>query len=368
MQRVLHVITSLDADGAQTLLMDFASHCPADRYSNLVAFLVGEGPLARESRYAGVEVADLTRGGAFDIRSLWGLVRLIRRQRIDLVHTHLVHGGILGRLAARLGGVRRVVTTRHYGTELKERSLLYRLEDRMTRRSGRVIAISQAVRRHLEERGIAPPERIRVIHNALDSELFGGDPPPVRDDPGRPPVLGSIGRLRPQKGFHHLLDAFRLVLDHHPAAMLEIVGDGPLRGELEGRCRQLGIDNAVRFTGSVPHTEIPRVIDGWDLFVLSSVWEGFGMVLIEAMARSRATVATRVGGVVEVVEEGVTGLLVPPGDPGSLARAVGGLLDHPQQLAAMGRAGRERALGLFSMETFTEKTVAVYDELLGEGR
>ena len=367
MPRVLHVITSLDADGAQTLLMDFASRCPAHRCSNLVAFLVGSGKLAGEDRYAGVEVADLTRGGAFDLRSLFRLKRLIRTRRIDLVHTHLVHGGILGRFAARLGGVRRVVTTRHYGTEQKERSLLYRLEDRMTRRSGRVIAISEAVRRHLEDRGIAPAERIRVIHNALDPELFGDQPSPARTDPGRAPALGSIGRLRPQKGFQHLLEAFRLVLVRHPAATLEIVGDGPLRGELELRSRELGIAGAVRFSGVVPHARIPQLIDSWDLFVLSSVWEGFGMVLIEAMARARATVATRVEGVVEVVEEGVSGLLVPPADPGALARAVGGLLDDPERCAAMGQAGRERALRLFSMETFVEQTLAVYDELRGEG-
>lgn len=367
MPRVLHVITSLDADGAQTLLMDFASRCPADRCSNLVAWLVGEGTLAAEPRYAGVEVADLTRGGAFDVRSLFRLVRLIRQRRVDLVHTHLVHGGILGRLAARMGRVRHVVTTRHYGTEQKERSLLYRLEDRMTRRTGRVIAISEAVRKHLEDRRIAPPERIRVIHNALDPVLFGDELPLTRTDTGRPPVLGSIGRLRPQKGFHHLLEAFRLVLADHPAATLEIVGDGPLRGELEGRCRELGIADSVSIPGAVPHTLIPQRIDGWDLFVLSSVWEGFGMVLIEAMARARAAVATRVEGVVEVVEEGVTGLLVPPADPGSLARAVSGLLDDPQRRASMGRAGRERALRLFSMKTFVEKTLAVYDELLESG-
>lgn len=367
MPRVLHVITSLDADGAQTLLMDFASRCPAGRCSNLVAFLVGEGTLRAERRYAGVDVFDLTRGGAFDVRSLFRLVRLIRKQRIDLVHTHLVHGGILGRLAARLGGVRRVVTTRHYGTEQKERSLLYRLEDRMTRRTGRVIAISEAVRQHLVDGGIARPGRIRVVHNALDTDLFGAEPPVARPDPNRPPVLGSIGRLRPQKGFQHLLQAFRSVLREHPAATLEIVGEGPLRGELESRCRELGIAESVTFLGAVPHSLIPARIDGWDLFVLSSVWEGFGMVLIEAMARARATVATRVEGVVEVVDEGVTGLLVPPGDPAALARAVTGLLADGERCRAMGRAGRERALRLFSIEQFVEQTLAVYDELLERG-
>jgi glycosyltransferase involved in cell wall biosynthesis len=367
MPRVLHVITSLDADGAQTLLMDFASRCPEYRYRNLVAFLVGKGALTAEPRYAGVAVADLTRAGAFDFRSLFRLVGLMRSQRIDLVHTHLVHGGIMGRIAARLAGVRRVVTTRHYGTEEKERSLLYRLEDRMTRRNDRVIAISQAVRQHLADRRIARPERVRVVHNALDQHLFGNDPPPPRSGPGRPPVLGSIGRLRPQKGFSHLLDAVRLVRAEHPGTTLEIVGDGPLRRDLECRCRELDLADAVRFLGAVPHSRIPQRIDGWDLFVLSSVWEGFGMVLIEAMARARAVVATRVEGVMEVVEEGVTGLLVPPSDAPALAAAVNELLRDTERRSAMGRAGRERALRLFSMERFVEQTIAVYDELLGEG-
>jgi glycosyltransferase involved in cell wall biosynthesis len=367
MPRVLHVITSLNADGAQTLLMDFASRCPQDRCVNVVAFLLGEGTLAAEPRYAGVEVVDLTRGGAFSLGSLFRLVRLIRQRRIELVHTHLVHGGIIGRLAALLGGVRRVVTTRHYGTEQKEHTLPYRLEDWMTRRTGRVIAISGAVGRYLCEHRIARPEQVRVVHNALDPELFGGRMP-ARTGSGRPLVLGTIGRLRPQKGYYHLLEAFRLVLRDHPEAHLEIVGQGPLRTELETHARSLGLDGAVRFLGAVPHSRIPEVIDGWSLFVLSSVWEGFGMVLIEAMARGRATVATRVEGVLEVVEEGVTGLLVAPADAAALALAISGLLTDEERRETMGRAGRERALTLFSMERFVGKTIEVYDELLAEGR
>lgn len=367
MPRVLHVITSLNADGAQTLLMDFASRCPADRCVNVVAFLLGEGSLAAEPRYGSVEVVDLTRGGAFSFGSLFRLVRLIRRQRIDLVHTHLVHGGIVGRLAALLGGVRRVVTTRHYGTEQKERSLLYRLEDWMTRRTSRVIAISGAVGHYLCEHRIARPEQVRVVHNALDPELFGAQLP-ARAEAGHPPVLGTIGRLRPQKGYYHLLEAFCLVLRDHPEARLEIAGQGPLRSELEAQARRLGIAGAVRFLGAVPHSRIPALIDGWTLFVLSSVWEGFGMVLIEAMARGRATVATRVEGVLEVVEEGVTGLLVPPADADALALAISGLLKDKRRCETMGRAGRERALTHFSMEHFVEKTLDVYDELLAEKR
>ncbi len=368
MPLVLHVITSLNADGAQTLLMDFASRCPADRYRHVVAYLLGDGELSRETRYAGVEVVDLTRGGRFSFASPWRLVRLIRRRQVDLVHTHLVHGGIIGRMAARLGGVRRVVTTRHYGTEEKERTLLYRLEDRLTRGTERVIAISGAVERHLVERRIASPERIRVVHNALAPELFGAKPKATRTGPERPPVLGSIGRLRPQKGYPHLLEAFRLILAEYPGATLEIVGQGPLRSELEDHCRRLGIDGAVRFLGAVPHCQIPERLDRWDLFLLSSVWEGFGIVLIEAMARGLPTVATRVEGVAEVVEEGVTGLLVPPAEPASLARAAVQLLGDAGRRVALGQAGRERALRLFSMERFVERTIAVYDDLRGEGQ
>jgi len=367
MPRVLHVITSLDADGAQTLLMDFAARCPVERCENVVAYLLGAGPLADEPRYAGVQTVDLTRGGAFHWPSLFRLARLVRSQCFDLVHTHLVHGGIIGRLAARLGGGVPTVTTRHYGTELKERTLLYRWEDRMTRGTGRVVAISAAVREHLVGRGIARPERVSVIHNALDPKLFGGEPV-AESDSSRPPVLGSIGRLRPQKGYHHLLEAFRQVRERHPGASLEIVGEGPLRGELEARCRELGVDGAVRFLGRVPHHEVPCLLDGWDLFLLASEWEGFGMVLIEAMARARPVVATRVEGVLEVVEEGVSGVLVPPADPAALADAAAALLDDPVRREALGRAGRERALQRFSIATFIERTLAVYDELLEGGR
>ena len=211
------------------------------------------------------------------------------------------------------------------------------------------------------------PAKVRVVPNGVDLKRFAPRPPSsaLRASLGVPPsapVALSIGRHVPEKGYRHLVDAAALVERARPGVHWVLVGDGELRSELEARARRLGLESRVHFTGW--RDDVADVLALSDVFVLPSQSEGFGRVLVEAMAMGRAIVATAVGGVPDVVLAGRTGLLVQPADPVALADAVRALLDDPARAARLGAAGRARAESSFSLGAHVHAVERVYDEVL----
>jgi len=362
---ILNLITTMEPEGAQNVLLDTIRMLDRGRFRIIVGFLKDRGtalrefPLPRE-----VEVVDYTRSGRFDPLVLFKLISTIRSEHIALVHTHLVHAGILGKTAAKLAHIPSV-TTRHYASDAKEESVAYRLENRLTRGSAAVIAVSASVADYLCEHGIAAADRITVIPNGVDLMAF---------DPNRfdfasaqhdeEAVIGCAGRLRDQKGHAILLAAFERILHAGLRAHLEIAGIGPLRDALEQRVRDRGLSGNVVFLGAVNHAEMPALLARWDLFVMPSLWEGFGLAAAEAMAMERPVVASRVEGLAEVVADGTTGLLVPPNDPDSLAAAIVTLMASPDRRKAMGKHGRETVLRLYNARRMAETLTEVYEHVL----
>ena len=284
------------------------------------------------------------------------VIKAVRRARPDLLHTHLVHGDIYGAIASRATAVP-FVSSRHND----DRYLLgpFRHVDRLfARRAGKIIAISDAVRLFLEQAGL-PRRKLVTVHYGLDalpdapSEL---KPEDLGIAPEAPLVL-AIGRLIAQKDHVTMLHAFARTRKDHPGAVLAILGSGPLEDETRGLVRQLGLDGAVLMPGRL---EIRDWLDRADMFVHTSRWEGFGMVLLEAMLAGLPIVATRISAVPEVVADDVTGLLVEPGDVTGLSAALSRLLNDPERAAALGRAGRERARTSFSIARMVAGTTAVY--------
>lgn len=366
MVNVLHVINNLAPEGAPTLLMSFVKNLDDRRYRQCVAFIYGTAELVKNGDWNSTEIFDLTRNGKFDFFSLYRLVRIIKTRKIDLVHTHLVHAGIIGKLAARLAGVRHVVTTRHYGFHPKENTFWYRLEDRMTGSACAVIAISDAVKQRLIQRNVVAEEKIELIYNGIDfktfdSERINRETPQANGDF----IIGSIGRLHPQKGFATLLQSFKLVSNKFQNVRLEIVGDGALREQLQNQAHELNISDRVRFFGAAPHGIAIERLTQWDVFVLASLWEGFGIAMIEAMALEKAVVATNQGGTVEIVDDGVTGFLVPPESPTAIASNIIDLLSDETRRIEMGRAAKRKVSEEFSIEKFVERTKRLYDSILG---
>ena len=293
-------------------------------------------------------------------RMLRDIVRAIRSERPDLVHTHLVHADVCGGAAARLLRIPSL-STRHND----DRYLLgpFRYVDRaFARPTRRLIAISDAVRSFLERAG-HDPAKLVTIHYGLD-ELRAAPSDPAPEAAGVPPgapLAVAVGRLIAQKDHATLLRAFALVHARLPQATLAILGSGPLEAEIRALAAELGLQDAVVLPG---RTEIRDWLERADVFAHSSRWEGFGIVLLEAMLAGLPVVATRVSAVPEVVMDDETGLLVEPGDHAGLAAHLEALLIDPERAAALGEAGRKRALREFSVGRMAERTLALYHEVL----
>lgn len=289
-------------------------------------------------------------------RMLAAVIRAVRRERPALLHTHLVHADVYGATAATALQIP-VVSSRHND----DRYLLgpFRHVDRMfARPTRRIVAISDAVHRFLVQAGL-PAEKIVTIHYGLDgvpearSEVT---PAKLGVDPDAPVVL-AIGRLTAQKDHPTLLRAFARAHARHPSAILVILGIGPLETETRALVQELGLAGSALLPGRL---EIRDWLDRADLFVHTSRWEGFGLVLLEAMLAGLPVVATRVSAVPEVVADGETGLLFEPGDAEGIGDAIDALLGDPPRAAALGAAGLLRARTRFSVARMADRTIALY--------
>jgi glycosyltransferase involved in cell wall biosynthesis len=288
------------------------------------------------------------------------VVRAVHAERPDLVHTHMVHADAYGSVAAHALHLP-FVSTRHND----DRYLLgsFRHVDRALMHGvRRVVAISDAVREFHVRAGL-PASKLVTVHYGLDaspdrpSEVT---PEKVGIPDGVPLVL-AIGRLIEQKDHATLLDAFARVRQSHQQAKLAILGWGPLEQATKERAAALGVEDSVLVLGRVePRDWLARA----DVFAHTSRWEGFGIVLLEAMLSALPVVATRVSAIPEIVGDGTTGYLVPAGDAGAVAQRISQLLSDAQMRRALGDAGRARARDEFSVERMTERTLAVYEEAL----
>jgi glycosyltransferase involved in cell wall biosynthesis len=302
------------------------------------------------------------------------LTRFIRRGGYDLVHTHLIHADLHGILAARCAGVPRVVTSRHNDDRFRRMWVLRLLNRWLWRRVDHGIAISDWIRRFCIEVEGAPPEKITTVH-------YGLDPDSVRTGSGAravlaaelgldpaAPLVGSVCRLTRQKGIDIALRTFWQIAEAVPDAHYIIAGDGPLRGQLEEMAGGFGLGDRVHFLGwrDDPHA----VIAALDVLLVPSLWEGFGLVLLEAMAHSVPIIASRVSAIPEIVVHGDyspatlrTGLLVAPGDFDALASSLSTLLQNPDLAHEMGARGRQRLETHFTVARMVEGTIGVYERL-----
>lgn len=380
---VLHLITRMVHGGAQeNTLATVAAIAGGGWRSTLVTGPADgpEGSLEPECHRRGVRmihVPELVRelSPAQDVRALRRLVALIRAEQPQIVHTHTSKAGILGRIAARMARVPVVIHTPHghvfHGYYGPLRSQLFRwIEWACAPLADRLIALTEQERQDHLRRGIGRPERFVVIPSGVDFAPIDAARTQRRATRAAlgiapdAPVIGCVARLVPIKDHATLLAAFQRVAAAVPRAVLLLVGDGPLRGDLEARATALGIGDRVRFLGL--RTDVPRLLAAMDLFALASLNEGMGRVLVEAMAMGLPVVATRVAGIVDVVRDGESGLLVPPQDPEGMAAAIVALLRDPGLRRQMGEAGRRGVVPGYSVETMVARLRALYRETLAE--
>jgi len=314
-----------------------------------------------EAQREGIPTESLElRRNAGDIPRVARLVRMIREWQPDILHTHMVHANLLGRAVRPLAPVGALVSTIHSISDGgRLRMAGYRLTNGLV---DRVTIISRLAADRYVKIGAVPAGRLEVIPNTVDLDRFKPSPAAraaIRKELGigNEFVWLAVGRFQPAKDYPTMVAGFAR-LARRSSSRLILVGQGPLRGEVEALLEREGIPDRVQFLGV--RRDVPDLMSGADGYVLSSAWEGMPVVLLEAAAVGLPIVATRVGGVAEVVEHGETGSLVPPGDPEALASAMQGIEAlTPEERIAKGARGR----GLVQERYGTDSVMAMWERL-----
>jgi glycosyltransferase involved in cell wall biosynthesis len=324
-------------------------------------------PFIQQMRSNGVPVDSILMRADVDPLLPAVLARYLRRHSFELIHSHLFHADLYCALAAHLAGRGRLVSSKHGYNPWRAKPQYGMLDRLAALKQRRIIIISHSIGNWLARVEGLPAEKMRTVHYALDAHKFRsfGDAASPCDGLARP-IIGVVSRLLAQKGVHVLIQAFADCLAHGPAGSLVIVGDGPARPELEQQARVLGISGKVHFLGYVPHPALSAIIRSFDIFAFPSFGEGFGMVLLEAMAWGKPVVASDVIAIPEIVLDGVTGLLAPPHDPEKLASALVRLIKDENLRLDLGGAGQRRVETRFTVERMVRQTVEVYEEVLND--
>jgi glycosyltransferase involved in cell wall biosynthesis len=324
-------------------------------------------PASRLLEAQGIPVHHLGRG-RFDPRIVWDLTALAKRRQARILHVHGYAAANFGRLAARRLGAALVLHEHFADPSMPAyQAVADRLLSGMT---DRAIAVSESTREFLVDQRHVPAERVRLIWNGAPLHEFAAADPDeahaLRKALGVPEkalVVGSIGRLSAQKGHRYLLDAAAAVLSRKSDVSFLIVGDGDEEADLRRQAQALGITSQVIFAGH--RTDVAALLGAVDVFCIASTYEGTPLTLFEAMAAGKTIVSTAVDGCREVLQDGVTGLLVPPRDPAALAEALLRALVSSELSAALAAAARKASAG-YDIQTCVDRMQALYDEVLAE--
>ncbi len=369
--KILYVIDNLEFGGGE---QGFAQLAGALRNRYEISFACQPGGLLEERlKQLGIPIRPLDFRRQVSPSRIIRLIAMIKEEGIHLVHTTGARADFYTRIAARLAGVPVVVSTitmlvEGYDVPSLKRTL-YRAAIRLSERHcDGFIAVSDAVRRVLVEDHRIPDAKVVMIHNSgVELDTFGPDGRnglELRQELGldpKAPVVGTIGRLVYQKAHDVFLRAAHLVTKAVPDVQFLIVGEGPLRPSLERMKEDLGL-HTCRFAGFRP--DIPNMLSLMDVFALASILEGSPVVILEALGAVRPIVATRIDGVTDVLRHGVTGLLVPPGDPAALADAIVSLLKDRELSCRLAEAGRKLVEKRFSLSRMVEEVDRFYTTLL----
>ncbi len=359
--QVLHILKGLGLAGAENHLMILLAGLREQGIDARLLLWVSKDTLAEdivlEAQKRGIPIERWVMPGNFAPIFFFRLVRYLRQQKPDIVHTHLVHAETYAIPAAKLAGVPVVVNSSHNDDPFRHHPI-FKIRSRILwRLTHRGIAISEAIRQFLVNIEGAKPEQVRTIYYGLTPL------PTLKMEKGENTrLIGSVCRLVPQKGIRYALEAVRKLLPLYPNLQYVIVGDGILRSELEQQAKNLGISEHVHFMGW--RHDVKELMTQFEIFLAPSLWEGFGLVFLEAMAQALPIVASQVSAIPEVVEDGVTGILVPPQNSDALAEAIKKLLDNPDLAQKLGAAGRERLETVFTPQRMIEQTAALYHEVM----
>lgn len=358
---IVHMIDELPRDGAEMLLVDLMRlRMPGCRYQ--IVCLIRGGPLEQDFQRLGIPVKIFGRRHKFDIGLVFRVAAWLRKEKVDVVHTHLFTADTYGRLAARIAGVPAVFSTVHNIVNPWKGSGRKAIDRLFARLSTAVVGCSEEVTQTLASRDKIPVAKLVSIPNGIDLQKFSSfSGAGVREEFGLPverQLIGVVGRLHEQKAHDDLFRALAL-LPQVRARQLTclVIGTGDLLAPLTQLVKELGLEDCVIFTGM--RTDVPRLVAALDVFVMSSRWEGLPIALLEAMASAKAVLCTRVGGIPDVVIDGDNGVLVDAGDVAHFAQRLDALLQDADLRQRLGHRARETVIARFDVS----RTATAYNRL-----
>ena len=368
--RVFHFVETLQIGGTETQAVQTALRQHAKGEQVTVGCLRAEGPLLDSLHRAGIPIVEFRKPKKLlSIQGIWQVLRMatfLRRERFHILHAHDLMSNLAGVIAARLAGIPIIISSRRYlDLEWWCGAWRNRIATWIYNQSTRVVVNSKSIRDLLVRREGVPEQKIHVIHNAIDADCFNeaiavqGALSFASEDSKLVAVVANM--YSPVKGHATLVAAAKHVCLHAPHVLFLLIGDGTERPKIEQQVKDAGLQKHFLFLGS--RGDIPQLLAACDLFVLPSESEGMPNALLEAMASGLPAIATAVGGVPEVIEHNVTGLMVPPCDPAALSKAILALLNNEDLRHRLARAGRERVVRHFSFDRLMSVLNTLYAEL-----
>lgn len=360
--KVMQITHDLAIGGLQQVVVNICRTIDRELFDVSVLCLRDLGSYVPEVKDLGVNVTLIPQKEATDYLSFLRVAKILREEKIDVIHTHNTHPFVDGTIGALLSGVKTIVHTDH-ARDFPDKKRYMFSEWLMSQFAYKVVGVSEHTSKNLMHYEKISAGKIMTIPNGIDGSRFRLelDKQKKREELGITtdgPILGLGVRLTKQKGITHLLDAMKQVVKKYPDTTLVIAGDGPLEPELKQKAERLGIGRNVLFVG--PRLDIPELLNLFDLYVLPSLWEGLPMVLLEAMAAGCPIVCTDVGGVSTAVTHEFNGLLVKPADPDALSSAILTLLSDKAKRERFARNGLKRFQESFSADIMTKKYEQIY--------
>jgi glycosyltransferase involved in cell wall biosynthesis len=369
--KVLHLINTLSAGGAELHLLTLCRYLKRQGLEIVVSCLrehvKGSVSLRPDFEREGIRTINLHADSSYDGRYMISLPRLLHAERPDILHTHLPRADFAGALGHRLyPSIPWVSSVHNIYNQFWSGGWTLPLFNFIWRQANAVVAISQAVEDWLVQAKHVSPSKVTMIHYGIEPERFIRPNASLRKNralDGRI-VIGTVGRLEQRKGHDSLIQAMPAVLERIPNALLWIIGHDiwGYGAHLQTLINEMGLHEQVRIGGF--HDDISSCLHAFDVFAFASRSEGFGQVIIEAMAAGKPVVASRIPPLTEIVIDGETGLLVDPESPKAFAHAVIGFLTHPEQARRMGRQGQERVYSHFSAQRMADATLSLYNILM----